>query len=540
MAGSQTGKDLADAYAAMDVFAFSSKSETQGMVLAEAMAARTPVVALDGPGVRDVLNESNGRLLPADAPVADFAAALRKLTGNKAALQALGESARRSVRDYSVTACADRLLALYIQLASEFSYREDTDPAPWDRLLRRLEIEWNLLVEKTRRCEPPSSKLKRQKANLRKRIRPPKLPGRWPDGVAVWRVRIQVEARATVLSAQNSRLPFWSGDSGRTAERQQVSKVQDSARFTSRAGDGIRTRDIQLGKRSARYVKIVEFPDVFRIVRAHSAFASHLTALHDDSGNRGKNRRGTAQYGMSICRPRRLSLLPWSTVFSSGTLQRPFVLICRSRPSLRSSSGFQITNRHIAKRDRPVFLRAAVDKAEQRLGGDRNGEQHQVAGERIVANVLAHVARNAVVLVPDDFAIVGKQARVQAGNSGLLAMLLHQPREAELSKVSTTRFASFENFAAVRSVSSLLIASISMPQCAEELAAEHLDLPCANIPFAVDLRADVVLLDPVAVDDLELPKALPGQRIGQVRAERPRRTSVTRHAASFAARSAPR
>lgn len=149
MAGKQTGRTLANAYAAMDVFAFSSKSETQGMVLAEAMAARTPVIALDGPGVRDVLNETNGRLLPADAPVEDFAAALSALTRNKAALQALGESARRSVQNYSVTACADRLLSLYVQLTSEYSFREDTDPAPWDVLLRRLEIEWNLLMEKT-------------------------------------------------------------------------------------------------------------------------------------------------------------------------------------------------------------------------------------------------------------------------------------------------------------------------------------------------------------------------------------------------------
>jgi 1,2-diacylglycerol 3-alpha-glucosyltransferase len=149
MAGKQTGRTLANAYAAMDVFAFSSKSETQGMVLAEAMAARTPVIALDGPGVRDVLNETNGRLLPADAPVEDFAAALNALTSNKAALQALGESARLSVRNYSVVACADRLLSLYVQLTSDYSYREDTDPAPWDRLLRRLEIEWNLLIEKT-------------------------------------------------------------------------------------------------------------------------------------------------------------------------------------------------------------------------------------------------------------------------------------------------------------------------------------------------------------------------------------------------------
>jgi 1,2-diacylglycerol 3-alpha-glucosyltransferase len=148
MAGCQTGQDLADAYAAMDVFAFSSKSETQGMVLAEAMAARTPVVALDGPGVRDVLNNANGRMLPADAPEKAFAAALDHLTRDRRALEQLGEAARKSIKDFDLKVCADQVLHLYAQLIEEQSPRE-TDPGPWDRLLSRLEIEWNLLREKT-------------------------------------------------------------------------------------------------------------------------------------------------------------------------------------------------------------------------------------------------------------------------------------------------------------------------------------------------------------------------------------------------------
>ncbi len=45
--------------------------------------------------------------------------------------------------------CADRILELYEQLVAEHSQREDADPGPWDRLLGRLEIEWNLLIEKT-------------------------------------------------------------------------------------------------------------------------------------------------------------------------------------------------------------------------------------------------------------------------------------------------------------------------------------------------------------------------------------------------------
>lgn len=52
LVGALDGQDLVDAYHAMDAFVFASYSETQGMVLAEAMAAGKPVVALDAPGVR--------------------------------------------------------------------------------------------------------------------------------------------------------------------------------------------------------------------------------------------------------------------------------------------------------------------------------------------------------------------------------------------------------------------------------------------------------------------------------------------------------
>jgi glycosyltransferase involved in cell wall biosynthesis len=149
MAGSHTGQDLVDAYSAMDLFVFSSQSETQGMVLAEAMAARTPVVALDGPGVRDVLNDVSGRLLPGNASESTFAEAMREMTRERAALAHRGELARQSVRTFGLDVCADRILELYEQLVEERSHREDADPGPWDRLLGRLEIEWNLLIEKT-------------------------------------------------------------------------------------------------------------------------------------------------------------------------------------------------------------------------------------------------------------------------------------------------------------------------------------------------------------------------------------------------------
>lgn len=54
---------LRNLYRSLDVF-FASKSETQGIVLAEAMAAGVPVVAIDAPGVREIVSDKiNGRML---------------------------------------------------------------------------------------------------------------------------------------------------------------------------------------------------------------------------------------------------------------------------------------------------------------------------------------------------------------------------------------------------------------------------------------------------------------------------------------------
>jgi glycosyltransferase involved in cell wall biosynthesis len=149
MPGCLTGQDLADAYAAMDVFAFSSQSETQGMVLAEAMASGTAAVALDAPGAREIVNESNGRLLAGDASEAEFARAITYVTSSPERLQALRASAREMAQEFSVENCANRMLRVYEELLRDQAHGRMGDAGPWDRLRGRLEIEWSLLMEKT-------------------------------------------------------------------------------------------------------------------------------------------------------------------------------------------------------------------------------------------------------------------------------------------------------------------------------------------------------------------------------------------------------
>jgi 1,2-diacylglycerol 3-alpha-glucosyltransferase len=67
---SRSRSALPDCYAAADVFVFASRTETQGLVLLEAMAAGTPVVALSAMGTAEILDGGRGRLSPADCPQA--------------------------------------------------------------------------------------------------------------------------------------------------------------------------------------------------------------------------------------------------------------------------------------------------------------------------------------------------------------------------------------------------------------------------------------------------------------------------------------
>ena len=134
---------LVDAYHAMDVFAFASKTETQGLVLAEAMAAGVPVVAIDAPGVREVVQDGiNGRLLPAENLV-DFIAALAWTTGpgKRGELQ-LGIS--ETARNYSIEATGRKLLDVYTGLCRTRSRAESSHGA-WAAARRRLQEEWTLL-----------------------------------------------------------------------------------------------------------------------------------------------------------------------------------------------------------------------------------------------------------------------------------------------------------------------------------------------------------------------------------------------------------
>jgi glycosyltransferase involved in cell wall biosynthesis len=94
-AGYRRGDDLADHYAAADLFAFASKTETFGNVVLEAMASGLPVVALRAGGPGDIVRDGEtGTLVDPDAPPDRFAAALLTLVDEPARRRAMAAAAR--------------------------------------------------------------------------------------------------------------------------------------------------------------------------------------------------------------------------------------------------------------------------------------------------------------------------------------------------------------------------------------------------------------------------------------------------------------
>ncbi|WP_106477674.1 glycosyltransferase [Phytohalomonas tamaricis] len=145
--GVLNGRELVDAYRAMDTFVFASHSETQGMVVAEAMAAGLPVVALNASGVREVVeNNQNGFLLPKEDEET-FIAALERMLDPEVHRR-LSEGSSQRARLYDQQTCASRCLDVYQSVLKVHGEpREDAfdEASAWTMARSRLEAEWQLL-----------------------------------------------------------------------------------------------------------------------------------------------------------------------------------------------------------------------------------------------------------------------------------------------------------------------------------------------------------------------------------------------------------
>lgn len=103
---------LLDCYSAGDVFVFASRTETQGLVLLEAMAQGTPVLSTIYMGTRDILEGAEGAVI-AHENEQQFSNELSRLLTNPQKRTQLAIGARKTAAGWSTQAMTERLVQLY-------------------------------------------------------------------------------------------------------------------------------------------------------------------------------------------------------------------------------------------------------------------------------------------------------------------------------------------------------------------------------------------------------------------------------------------
>ncbi len=111
-------KDLVRSYLEASVFVLPSftRLENFGIVLLEAMACRTPVIASDIPGVRENITNGNGLLFPT-CDVASLSDAIVRVLSDEEQIMRMGAAGRKLVEsNYDWRMIAARVLQLYESL----------------------------------------------------------------------------------------------------------------------------------------------------------------------------------------------------------------------------------------------------------------------------------------------------------------------------------------------------------------------------------------------------------------------------------------
>ena len=124
---------ISNYYRACDLFLFSSTAETQGMVLSEAMAQDTPVVAVKSTGIMDVIkNGYNGFETKED--VLEFNKAITKSLLSPELYNKLQKGANKTADEYKCINIAEKMCSIYRK--SVLAYKKDIKISV--RILKRL------------------------------------------------------------------------------------------------------------------------------------------------------------------------------------------------------------------------------------------------------------------------------------------------------------------------------------------------------------------------------------------------------------------
>jgi glycosyltransferase involved in cell wall biosynthesis len=117
---------------ACDIFVFASQTETQGLVLAEALAAGLPVAAVDGPGVTETVRPGTDGIVvaaePADGRVERLADAIATLAGDRRLRERVAVRAREGADRFDAQRRVAAVADLYAEVRDR-RFRRDRQVA---------------------------------------------------------------------------------------------------------------------------------------------------------------------------------------------------------------------------------------------------------------------------------------------------------------------------------------------------------------------------------------------------------------------------
>ncbi len=152
--GSIPHDQLCNYYHACDAFLFASTSETQGIVLLEAMAAGLPIVAVEASGVRDVVvNGRNGYM--SENWIGSWVDKLVLLTEKEEIARAMGGNAIEDARSYLSANIALKVEKCYQdvlyrrRMESEYEFQNNNPVTGWviPNLSKNNTPDWNSRIK---------------------------------------------------------------------------------------------------------------------------------------------------------------------------------------------------------------------------------------------------------------------------------------------------------------------------------------------------------------------------------------------------------
>jgi glycosyltransferase involved in cell wall biosynthesis len=106
-------EDIKNYFVAGDIFIYASKSETQGMIITEAMYAGLPIVAVKATGIESLVENGKNGILTSENKQ-EFTLAIKKLVEDRESRKKMAEESARIAREkYASKVCAQKMLGIY-------------------------------------------------------------------------------------------------------------------------------------------------------------------------------------------------------------------------------------------------------------------------------------------------------------------------------------------------------------------------------------------------------------------------------------------